>query len=170
MFGRNPTVHVAAQPSFSLSVIYKLPPVRHMPADDSVQLKSWTSLLLLLFLFFSFFSLLEQGEMLFYFSNWSPEQLHAHRSDQFTSPCQLKSSAVYFLWVVWISHHSTPSIPHMHYTAPGRERERQRQRLCWAHKHQLCHHQYGSLRLPAGSISVLNWTHESRCKSEENKD
>ena len=91
------TVHVAAQPSSHCQLSINCLPSVTCPLIIAFSwslepLCSYSS-----FLFFSFlFLLLEQGEMLFFFLSWSPEQLRAHRSDQFTFPLPAEKQCCLF--------------------------------------------------------------------------
>lgn len=105
----------------------------------------WSFFFLLLVCF------LEQGEVVpyFCFSNWSPQQLHVHWSDQFVVPLPAKKyrCLLFFcVWVVWIGRQhpttTTTLTPHPHpaplrrhtcITPPPRERGWERERGCsWA--------------------------------------
>lgn len=76
--------------------------------------------------------------------NWSPQQLHAHRSDQFTFSLPAEKQCCLFS-VGCLNRPSPPEASHMHYW-PWEGH--------WcAHKHKLCHHQYGSQ--PSGRTGLM---------------
>lgn len=115
----------------SVSHVYEVP---HSSAADNVEFSFELVCTVEPMASFSSYSLvcfLGQGEVVFSlsfcffvfsYSNWSPQQLHAHRSDQFTFPlAAAESRAVYVVWVVWTGHQvpRPPEAPRMHYTAPS---------------------------------------------------